>query len=62
MRTEASFSVLVFVVVVFVVITFAFADLVFAFIFDEVLLCNSRHTFHLRKKEEVLHGYSNRAK
>ena len=50
MRTEASFSVLVFVVVVvvFVVSTFAFADLVFAFIFDEVLLCNSRHTFHLR--------------
>ena len=48
MRTEASFSVSVFVVVVFVVITFAFADLVFAFIFDEALLCNSRHTFHLR--------------
>ena len=50
MRTEESFSVLVFVVVVvvFVVITFAFADLVFAFIFDEVLLCGSRHTFHLR--------------
>lgn len=50
MRTEASFSVLVFVVVVvvFVVSTFAFADLVFAFIFDEVLLCSSRHTFHLR--------------
>ena len=52
MRTEASFSVLVFVVVVvfvvFVVITFAFTDLVFAFIFDEVMLCNSRHTFHLR--------------
>lgn len=47
MRTEASFSVLVFVVVVvvFVVSTFAFADLVFAFIFDEVLLCNSTHTF-----------------
>ena len=48
MPTEASFSVSVFVVVVFVVITFAFADLVFAFIFDEVMLCNSRHTFHLR--------------
>lgn len=38
MRTEASFSVLVFVVVVFVVITLAFADLVFVFIFDEVML------------------------
>ena len=48
MPTEASFSVSVFVVVVFVVITFAFVDLVFAFIFDEVMLCNSRHTFHLR--------------
>lgn len=49
MRTEASFSVLVsVVVVVFVVITFALADLVFAFIFDEVLPCNSRHAFHLR--------------
>ena len=35
-RTEASFSVLVFVVVVvvFVVTALAFADLVFAFIFD----------------------------
>ena len=51
MRTEATFSVLVFVVVVvvvFVATTFAFADLVFAFIFDELMLCNSRHTFHLR--------------
>lgn len=66
MRTEASFSVSVFVVVVFVVITFAFADLVFVFIFDEVMICNSRYTFHLRynkqTEEGVLHGYSNRAK
>ena len=51
MRTEASFSVLVFVVVVgFVVITFAFADLVFAFIFDLSVAMQFKAYFSLKVK------------